>query len=101
MPSVGGFITQATFPALTSQTTMQMTTSLDPPSQVVQTSVRRQEATGALNVLYYLIFTPAVTISLPSLPSVTVTLPNSIPTAGESFFAAVSVPTTAGRNSVS
>ena len=88
MPSVGGFIAQASFPAVATaaQSTMQVTASLDAPPQDTRISVRRQDATGVLNVLYYLIFTPSVTIALPSLPSVKITLPKKHTDCGELFF---------------
>ena len=99
MPSVGGFATQIGFAAASSSggTTLEVTTSLDAPAGATSLQSKlRLESTSTTDVLYYLIFTPSLGISFPSLPTVSMTLPSTTPTSGRDFFASISIPPETG-----
>ena len=99
MPSVGGISTQFGFSASSNGagSTLAVTTSLDAPAGATSLQSKlRPESTSTTDVLYYVIFTPSTTISFPSLPTVSITLPNTTPTAGRDFFASISIPPETG-----
>lgn len=99
MPSVGGFATQLIFPGASTAagTTLSVTTSLDAPAGAPSLQSKlRPESTGTTDVLYYLVFTPATTISFSSLPRASITLPSTTPTGGRNFYASITIPPETG-----
>jgi hypothetical protein len=95
LPGLGDYSGTVSFETLTLAQPVPLTlsASLTAPAagQLSQQSLRRT-LSGSLDVLYYVTFTSRVTLSLPRLPAFTLTLPTSVPTTGQ-FYYAISDPT--------
>ena len=89
-PAVGGFSGSATFasPAIASALTISVSTT---PSAAV-----RKPASGTLSEFYYVNIVPKQTVTLPTLPSITLAVPASYATAGKQFYYGLQVPAPTG-----
>ena len=91
---IGGSVDLAA-PVSGANGTLRVTASTNAPAGAAspQDAIRHTQATGSLTVLYYATFTPSIDVTFSSLPGFTIALPASVPTAGRSFYYALSDPT--------
>jgi hypothetical protein len=99
LPTSGGFGGSVTLPAATvpAGATMKIEANTSQPDGVLipQSALRRPSDVGGLSVLFFLTFTPSVTITFNGFPSFAVNVPPTKNAAGQ-FFLALSGPAVAG-----
>jgi hypothetical protein len=85
-----GYTFSIVFPAMTPTggTTASYTLSLDAPSQGVPSPASSCSPNGLGTPLIYLVFTPALTVTLSQGPPESFTLPSSVSTSGKTFYTA-------------
>jgi hypothetical protein len=100
LPAVGAFSGNITVPGVAAAPPGAMLTIVDSikapaGAPAFQGHVRRPQS-GILSVLFFIQVTASATVTLPSLPQITITVPPSFITPGAQFFYAVSDPTVTG-----
>lgn len=99
LPSADGFGGSVTLPAATAPAGATMTidaSTTQPDGAVVpQSALQRPSDVGGLSVLFFLTFTPSVTVTFNGFPSFAVNVPPTRNAAGQ-FFLALSGPAVAG-----
>jgi hypothetical protein len=98
LPVAGEYGGTVSFPAFAAPAgaTVEASASTDPPASTAQASSRRPAETGTTTVFFYVTFTSAVTITLPSTPGFSITVPRSLAQQSPSIFYAISGPTASG-----
>jgi hypothetical protein len=98
LPVAGEYGGTVSFPAFAAPdgATVAASASTDPPGSTAQASSRRPAETGTTTVFFYVTFTAAVTITLPSTPGFSITVPRSLAQQNPSIFYAISGPTASG-----
>jgi streptogramin lyase len=96
LPPIGGFTGSLALPAaiVPANTRLELTSSLQAPtgSPLLQGAERRPQATGTLNVYFYTTIRLSSTVTFPTLPAFSVTLPATVKPIGLWFFYAISNP---------
>jgi hypothetical protein len=96
LASVDGFTGSLTLPAtvVPANTRLELTSSLQAPTGAPMLAAERllPQATGTLNVYFYTAIRLSSTVTFPTLPGFSVTLPAKINPAGLQFFYAISNP---------
>jgi YVTN family beta-propeller protein len=95
LPSLSGFRGSLALPAamVPPDTRLELTSSLTAPADApVLDAARRTQATGTFNVYFYTTIRLSNTVTFPTLPGFSVTLPATIAPAGLQFFYAISNP---------
>jgi sugar lactone lactonase YvrE len=96
LPPLGGFSGSLTLPAATvpANTSLELTSSLQAPADapILQDAGRRPQATGTLNVYFYTTIRLSSTVTFPTLPGFSVTLPTTVNPASLQFFYAIANP---------
>jgi len=91
LPSSGGFGGSVTLPAGTAPAgaTMTIEASTTQPSGLVlpQSAQRQPSDVGGVSILFFLTFTPSVTVTFNGFPSFAITVPTAKNAAGQFFFA--------------
>ncbi len=95
LPAAGGIGGAVTFPKadVPSGATMTVSSSTTASASGFSEKSLHRLATGSLSVLYYLVFTPSVTVQFPTVPGFSIALPSGVSTAGRQFYYAISDPT--------
>jgi hypothetical protein len=96
LPPLGGFSGSLAVPATTvpADTRLELTSSLQAPvgAPVLDDAGRSPQATGTLNIYFYTTIYLSNTVTFPTLPGFSVTLPMSVNSTGLQFFYAISDP---------
>jgi hypothetical protein len=95
IPGVGDYSGTVSFGTLTLAQPVRLTINASlaaPAAAQLSPQALRRTSSGSLDVLFYVTFTSPVTLSLPRLPAFTLTLPATVPTTGQ-FYYAISDPT--------
>jgi hypothetical protein len=100
LPPLGGYSGSLALPAATvpANTRLELTSSLEAPVSVpiLPDTERRRQATGTLNVYFYTTLRLSFTVTYPTLPGFSLTLPATVNPSGLQFFYAISNPTPTG-----
>lgn len=99
LPSAGGFGGSVTLPAATAPAgaalTIEASTSQPDGLLIPQSALRRPSDVGGLSVLFFLTFTPSMTVTFNGFPTFAIAVPPASNAAGQ-FFLALSGPAVAG-----
>jgi len=93
LAAAGGITGAIKLPGASVASTMNETSSTTAPSGAYSQSALRTPQSGTLTYYFFVTLVTPITVSLTGIPGFTLTLPSTIPTAGRSFFYAISDPT--------